>query len=418
MILRLYSENIKCLKAVDIYPNETDYLKLIVGKNAAGKSATLNSILWLLGGARGIPEEVVREGQNKAEIILETKIFTARRVWKNREESKLEVIIHDKDYMGMTPVAFLKKIAGDLSFDPLDFVRMDKAQQIEQLKKIFGLDFSELDQEIKSNYDHRTEANKEVGRLKAELGSLVDIQDPGEIEPIGELQAKRDKLKTENGEISYAKSEVSRLEERALQLKDELTQVENRIREILPIAKKSPHDLTEIEQKIENISELTLQKVNWEKRKELEGKLGSAVKTSNDLSSTINDLKDNKVKNLIMANEKLGIEYLNFDEEGIEYKNRSLELASQKEQIDISMQIAMSQKLPFKVILIREGGFLDDKSLKYLKTVAQKNKYFLWIEYPIGFEEESIVKNLSEIGEVFYIEEGSISTKYLPEHRE
>ncbi len=52
-ILRLQSENIKRLSAVDITPDGSTVI--IGGRNAQGKSSVLDSIAYALGGAKLLP---------------------------------------------------------------------------------------------------------------------------------------------------------------------------------------------------------------------------------------------------------------------------------------------------------------------------------------------------------------------------
>lgn len=417
MIARLYSENIKCLKVIDISPND-EWVKFFVGKNAAGKSATLLSIILLLAGGRNIPDDIVREGEDNAEILIDTDIFTARRVWTSRSKHKLEVTIHKKEYMGMSPVAFLKKVTGDLSFDPLAFIGMDKAQQIEQLKKTLDLDFEGFDRDYDSEYKARTEVNREITRIEGELSGLEDVEKPEEIIPIRELQEKRDKLYQENERISNASERLIGLEEERAELLSRLDGVDKLIEETQQLVQKQPHDLSEIDAKIEAAADAGARAEKWKRKSSLTSELDALQETSKKHTKELDRLKKAKSFALAKANDDLGIEYLNFDENGLTYKGRDLSLASQKEQIEIVMQIAMRQDPPFKLVIIREGGYLDDDSLKYLKKIAARKEYFVYIEYPIGFMGKETVEELKEIGEVFYIEDGQLSSEYHPQIKE
>ena len=70
-IIRLQSENVKRLRAVEITP-EGD-LVVIGGRNNQGKSSVLDSIQMVLGGKGAQPVRPIRDGSKEAKIVLQTE---------------------------------------------------------------------------------------------------------------------------------------------------------------------------------------------------------------------------------------------------------------------------------------------------------------------------------------------------------
>lgn len=82
-IIRLEAENVKRLQAVSIVPQGDTVV--IGGKNGQGKSSTLDSIAYALGGKRLIPEKPINNGHDKAKISvdLDSGLTVTRTFTKN-----------------------------------------------------------------------------------------------------------------------------------------------------------------------------------------------------------------------------------------------------------------------------------------------------------------------------------------------
>ncbi len=225
-ILRLQSENVKRLVAVDIRPDGS--VVLLGGKNAAGKSSTLDSIMYALGGAKTIPAEPVRKGQRRAKTVVEldnglvvTRTFDAG----GAGGSKLEV--REKGAALKSPQAILDALVGAISFDPLEYSRKKPEEQAMILRGIAGVDTTKLDQERDGLFAERTEQNRTVKQLKAQVDAAPSHADaPKEpvsvaalteqLEEAGETreanQARRRQLEATIGEAESTKESIGEVD--------------------------------------------------------------------------------------------------------------------------------------------------------------------------------------------------------------
>ena len=129
-IVSLEAENVKFLKAIRI---ETDgSLVVIGGDNASGKSSILDSIEYAINGATSIPSEPIRKGKKKARIVVDLGNIVVTRTFTSKG-TNLTVKGKDGAVFG-TPQSLLNELVGKLTFDPLEFSRMDVAKQAEVLK--------------------------------------------------------------------------------------------------------------------------------------------------------------------------------------------------------------------------------------------------------------------------------------------
>lgn len=144
---------------------------VIGGDNAQGKTCVLDSIEYALNGAGAIPAKPIRTGQEKARVVLDmgdiivTRTFTA---------NGTNLVVKNKD--GATfasPQAMLDKLVGELTFDPLEFPKMNAKLQAEVLKQLVGLNFDEVNARYKHLFSARTGVNRCGKETKAKLDSMA-----------------------------------------------------------------------------------------------------------------------------------------------------------------------------------------------------------------------------------------------------
>src|SRR5688500_9341273 len=120
-VVRLQAESVKRIRAVDISPSGA--VVTIRGKNAQGKSSVLDSIQYALGGKGAAPPRVIRDGETEAVVVLELEDLVVERRWSSNDRSTLEVRSKEGAKYS-SPQAMLDRLVGDLSFDPLAFLRL------------------------------------------------------------------------------------------------------------------------------------------------------------------------------------------------------------------------------------------------------------------------------------------------------
>src|SRR3990172_2313145 len=136
-IVKLEAANVKRLTAVEITPDGS--LIVVGGKNGAGKTSVLDSIAMALGGKDLVPELPLRRGADHGHVEVDLGDLVVRRTFTEKGGGTLTV--GNKDgAIYKSPQKILDQLVGRLSFDPLDFARMDPRQQRETLRSLVGLD--------------------------------------------------------------------------------------------------------------------------------------------------------------------------------------------------------------------------------------------------------------------------------------
>ena len=92
------------------------------------------------------------------------------------------------------------------------------------------------------------------------------------------------------------------------------------------------------------------------------------------------------------------VEGLSLTDTDVIFEGKPIDVASNGRQIRIFTKIAMAMSPKIKVILIRDGSFLDTEGLAEVCQVAKEGGYDIWLE------------KVDESGEIgIYIEDGEIT---------
>jgi len=413
-ILRLTAENVKRIKIVEIEPDGN--LVVIGGRNGQGKTSVLDSITYALAGKTTHPTRPIRDGEDNAKIVCElddlivTRTFTQKGgtlVVSNKEGAKYP-----------TPQAMLDKLTGKLGFDPLAFSRMLKKEQLETLKSLVGLDFSELDARRKGLYEQRTLVNREGKELKAVFDQMPEYPDVPESEIsvsllMEELErreehnranmAKRTVLDQLNGEVAKQTEKVAQLEKELEEARTELEKVSKAQNEF-KVEVDALHDTDEQEIREQVAGAETINKkvsANRE-RSQILPKLRKKSGEYKKLTSQIEDI--DKAKSDALASASFPVSYLSFDEDGVLFNGLPFDQASSAEQLRVSVAIGLAMNPELKVLLIRDGSLLDKESLQMIASLAADANAQVWIERVGEGDEVSII-----------IEDGMIKDVFVPQ---
>lgn len=392
-IIQLKSANIKRLKAVEIVLNEKQELIVISGKNAAGKSSVLDSIFYALGGAKIVPGKPIRDGEDHAEITLDLGDYVVTRTFT--EKASYLKVENKEGAKYSNPQQLLDKLIGSLSFDPLEFTRLEAKKQIGELIKITGLDFSELDQKIKRVAEDRMfltrelktmgEVTDEEAHAAAPLAEKREVSITELSNQVNDAIINNEKRQTLlAAEIDLAK-QIEDLKIKHSKVKIELENTSERV-EIEPLQQQ----LSQAEQTNKSITKAreVMQKLTLRNEKKVQ---------YDAFGNHIVALTEEKKKLLSAA--KMPIEGLAWTEEAVTYHGIPFDQLSAAEQLKVSMAMAMTANPKIRVILIRDGSLLDSDNLKVIQEMAKDLNFQVFVE---------AVDESGKVG--IFIEEGEVKT--------
>lgn len=419
-ILKLTANNFKRLSAVEITPDGN--VVIISGKNAAGKSSVLDAIEAALCGGRSLPKQSIKIGEHRAEVTvvlgedenelgeLEPEYKVTRKFLGASSTLKVETVGETKSEV-KSPQAFLDKIVGDISFDPLAFMKKTPAEQRISMMAFLGLNVDEFDSKIASLKAERSEVRKEKERKLHEADSIVFTPNLPEEEQgcdvlLAELKAIQNhnndrglvmaensvivsKIENRNNEIVAAKKAIIDWQNRLDGLEKHKTQLESQL--------SIPTDVIDpagIEAGIKTLGDTNeaIRQNNLKKQAMVDYDIHTEA--YRELGDTIKTTEIRKAQK--MAEAVMPVRGLTIKSDGLAFDNIPLEQVNDAKKLDVCVTIAMAMKPKLEVLRIN-GNDLDTESLLALGQIVDNQGYQVWIEK---------VSDDSSIG--FYIEDGTL----------
>ena len=401
-IIALEAENVKKLRYVWLEPDGT--LQVIGGRNAQGKSSVLDAVWLALGGgdaSRNIGRPV-RDGETTAKVMLDLGDIIVTRTWDTKG-SKLKVTRSDHTEI-KAPQGILDALVGKLSFDPLEFTRMNARAQRDTLLGLIDLpiDLDALDTARQQAFDERTQ----IGRDEKALGEIPKVEKgaPTEEASPSELIAKIREIEAANYQITqtaaYHESAVERaksLKETIAQLTADLAQQEQDVTRLAAevATAGNPKSTAELEAQLADLEthNVTARANSTALAKAAEAK---ALRKAYD-TKTMEIQKIDADKAAALATAVMPVPGLGITSEGLTYQGVPLSQASSAEQIRVSLAMGMALNPRLKMLMIHDGSLLDTDSMTAIHTQATEHGYQILVERVGDGDEGAIILEDGEI---------------------
>lgn len=443
--------NVGAIKNVQVTPGQKALVK-IAGLNKSGKTSLIRSFSMVMGGGKEDPEEPVRRGQKKGEILVklegelegELEITKKYRVKGGKTTSTLE--IRNADGKVSSPQTMLDKIVGKRMLDPLKLLRLGDKQLREMLIGCVNLSINLVEhaKARKTAYQNRANSNRDVKRLMVELDAAPDPGELPEHASPDDLLEKLEKLTEQDTAITHAKHAVEDMRkevggkkkaveqaEQLLQqeeaelkhiievheiaLRDQKVAIED-AKERIGVRQKAYTDFvkegkkaaaaskelaqTDLSEEIEGtkvaIREATAanaERAKLNAQKAAHARLSDALETAeaeaDGYNTEIEELDAAKISALAAAN--MPIEGLDIDEERVLYNDIPLSQASGAERLQVSLALSAALSPHLEDIWAEDGSLLDEDSLKQVEQFAKDKGLTIWLERVGESDEDCII---------------------------
>lgn len=421
-IIAMQVENIKRVSFARLRPNGN--LVIVAGQNESGKSSVLDAIDWVITGTSHVPSQPIRRGQKSARIQIDLGEFLVERTFTQSSEgqtlSKLRVMSKNKAQYA-SPQSLLDSFLGAISFDPLEFIRMDARKQFETLRKLTGINLEAIDQAKQTAYNARRDAGRDVDAAKARLASFPkpaeDLPDQAiDTQPLmaklqgaanrnsiiaAEKQKQARKLEIAGDHdrgierIDAAIAEAYELIKRLSLERDGLQEAAAKLRaEAEAMTFEAPIDTAEVAAELQQAqaTNQALVQRNAYRRAELD--LKQAEARWSELDAEVKAREKERVE--VIEKAVMPIPKLGFGDGEVVYDGLPFEQASNAVQIRASVALAIASNPTLRVLRIKDGSLLDKKSLELISAMANEADYQIWVERVEG---DGPVSVLMEDGE-------------------
>lgn len=406
-IIALQAENIKRLSAVAIRPDGN--LVQITGRNGAGKTSVLDAIWWALAGAGNVQTSPIRKGEEKAHIQLDLGDLTVLRRFKAQDDGAFttSLVVEGADGARYrSPQAMLDALVGELSFDPLEFTRLSPKEQYDRLRRLVpGVDFDALDEANRSDYDRRRDVNRRVNELRAQAGG-IEIPDDLPEAPVDEdgLTAKMADASRHNAEIEREAARREQGEQRAVSSEQDADRFEAEAKDLRARAEEAderahqarkqaadlraemsgadalpkPLDVTDLQEQLRQARQVNREIGARVQRDDLTSEADALAAEADKLTEAMAERTE--AKRRAVAEADLPVDGLGFDDEGVTLGGLPFGQASDAEQLEASVAIAMAANPQLRVIRVRDGSLLDEDAMTQLAGLAEQQDCQVWIE--------------------------------------
>jgi hypothetical protein len=407
-IISLTTTNYKRAKSVEIKPDPNGNLVIVAGKNGAGKTSVLESIVVALGGvnAKTTPRPI-RDGQDRAEIVLETEDLIVTRTF-TPSGSRLTVKSSDGATFSRGQ-AKLDELIGKLSLDPLAFTQLSDRAQLEALLELVELPFSPdaLEAERKDVFDRRSDVNRRVKELAGQMAGLptfpADL--PADEVSVSDLLAQYRAGSDLIAAHKAATDHVAGLDQGIAQLRDQIQTLQTKLSDalddrstatvrVIELQEQPRPDLEGIQARIDNAESTNRQVRDFKAARVVASNHKAAADESAGLTAELETIAQTKAEGLAAA--KFPVDGLGFDEDGVTYRGVPFKQASSAEQIRVSLAMAIALNPGLRVIRIADGSLLDSDSLELIRDQAAAHDFQIWIEM-VGDRDDAYVIEDGEV---------------------
>ena len=384
-IIELHAENFKRLRVVQFEANGSGVIE-VGGKNAQGKTSTLDAIQAALGRIGKETTQPIRSGETRAEVRIDLGDLVVKRTW-TASRSVLKVTTPEGHSI-QDPAALLRKLVGKIAFDPLEFAESKPDDQVKQLLAVLDspVDLDELEAKRKHIYEERTGLNREVKALTARLAGrpIHDPTLPKETVPASKLasalahadlsRSQLEILRRRKGDLL---ADIEQLKRQLAATEAELEQINQEGRELSRAVREQP-SADELSRQLEKIEETNQKVIVNNQTAELREELRRMSAAAEGCTAGLEEVAKVRRDALAAAGlPELGVE---FDESGVTLNGVPFTQASGAERLRISTLIAMKANPEIRVISIRDGSLLDSDSMAVLREFAGRHDFQIWIE--------------------------------------
>lgn len=376
-IIGLEVQNVKGIKAVRIDPKNGNIVP-ITGKNGAGKSSILDSIVYGLGGTREQCGQPIRRGETDARVEIDLGDIKVVRRW-DAKGTRLEVFSAEGAKFP-SPQTMLDKLVGELTFDPFAFARMDAKEQAAILRRVAKIDTSQLDMLRQATFEKRTDTNRRAKDIEGWLSLNNKPEGPDDEVSIAELTTKLNHAQSEklladriDARIQDIEADIAELEAKLSEARKSLAHLRGR-RDDAP---KVP-DILGLTQLIGDAESRNAIARARRAHSEKSAALAAEREQSEAMTAELGRI-DAEKKHLMEAAE-LPIGGLSLDADGVSMNGVPLDQCSSAERLRVSVAMGIALNPKLRVMLIRDGSLLDESGMAAIAEMADTNDMQVWIE--------------------------------------
>ena len=401
-IWNLESENFKKLN-VSLAINGKSVT--VTGQNEAGKSSFIDALFKSLTGEK-IKGSAVKIGEKEARnyIVIRKdngETIEVEKTYTNGK-SELKVTLNGASEI-LSPQKFLDKTLGDISFDPLEFVRKTPLEQKRSLMNILNIDLDKFEDAKRKALDEVKKVNDTLIRIEGELEELPQLEEEYEFKEDTELMVRLNQIESDRQELSRIKNEIIANESKISFQENVIKENLKKIKELEKANQSMYTAIEDCKKKIEGFEAEKDKFVVVDDSDQIENMIKDIRRNNDaykiqqeriekqklyeqvelDKTKALGEVKKVELeRNDYLAGFKMPIEKLEFYDTGLMYDGLPLteDNVSSSKLIEIGVRISVALHPGLRIMQIKDGSLLDSNTLKAIKEIIKENDYQLFIE--------------------------------------
>jgi DNA repair exonuclease SbcCD ATPase subunit len=370
----------------------------VLGQNGVGKTSFIDAIFKTISGK--YPIKPTKQNSKRGHIEIDLGECVVKAIFSEGNE-KVELSIVGKDGKPLSkPRTTLDKFAGIVDFDIMEFFNKRPKEQVDFIKQLIGVDFTDLDDQYKEFYEKRTYINARVKELEPQQIPF----DKTKINPI-DITGLQSKLQKANDENSKIKEVKSRQTERVSRITSIKTQIESLQKELTEIEEKQSQakewlsknteiDITSIQEEFNKAIDHNKQVENTIKASKLRQEFEKALEEQKALNEDIETIQETKKR--IISESKIPVPGMTFDDDqlyldGLPFEKSQINTAR---LIIAGLQINLALLKDIKIARF-DGSLLDNKNIGEVEKWAKENGLQLFVEF-VDRNEEGLKIEIKE----------------------
>ena len=400
--------NFKALAAFELQPGGKSVA--ISGHNGAGKSSVIDAIWTALTG-KDVPGVPVHLGADKATVKLDLNEYVVE--WQATAKGTKLTVTNAGGGVMPQPRTFLDRIVGDISFDPVAFVDAAPAKQLAAIKKILGLDLSDLDAAKRAALDAKNAAEadrKAVERQGAELADVAEVARVDAAALVAHQQSRSDAAAEARSAEDNARRAVEaseRAERQLVSAKDAAKRAADeaqRLEAELQRAKVAANDaakgasacraqadaIPDRSEELNSIADTNAAAEKWERKCALVAALARACGAEEKAAERVKAVDAERAKRMAAA--KFPVEGLAMTEDGVTFRGLPFDRGNQcvSDIMRVGVAVAVSLKPGVRIVRLKDASLLDPKSRAEVLAMLAEQGFQAFIE-EVGGEPLSAV---------------------------
>lgn len=452
-ILRLVVEDFMRIFVVDVTldPNATEVV--VAGENEQGKTSLLNAVETIVAGVGGATvngakmTDLVRHGAGISRLRADFGNENGRRYIVERSisvEGKPTLKIKGANGVKLASTqAFMDDLSGRLGLDPGAFIAMGASEQFDEVCRIAGLDFAEIDAANEVDFEKRRQLNAaakasqaaadkievpvglpkdrvQVTKLLDELNDRVEKNKAiaAEENLREEKRKEAERLRSEHalvaGELAAAiqknetasdaaladiDEQIAALQARRKRVAGDAVRAKQLMKEaaeakrqaltekadaidddlLLRPALESEQETRSLQDEIENADAFNRGIELRDRRAELEAEARRTEKESDALTAAMDERNEKKRK--MIADAKLPVGGIGFGPKIITLDDVPFKQGSDGRQWRAACEIAMAGARELRVLLIRRASLITAKNRSVIVETAKPLGFQVWFEF-------------------------------------